>query len=70
MRPLVIAGPTASGKTGLAVRLARHFGAVVVSADAMQVYRGMDIGTGKATLEERGFPSLHVPERGSVFDLG
>ncbi|MCA9567703.1 MAG: tRNA (adenosine(37)-N6)-dimethylallyltransferase MiaA [Myxococcales bacterium] len=53
MKALVLGGPTASGKTGLAVELALQHGAVVVSADAMQVYRGMDIGTGKATLEER-----------------
>ena len=51
---LVIGGPTASGKTGLAIRIAQRTGAVIVSADAMQVYRGMDIGTGKATVEERG----------------
>lgn len=53
-RVLAIGGPTASGKTRLAVDLAQRFGAVVVSADAMQVYRGMDIGTGKATKEEQG----------------
>jgi tRNA dimethylallyltransferase len=44
---LVILGPTASGKTGLAVRLARAFGGEVVSADSRQVYRGLDIGSGK-----------------------
>jgi cytidylate kinase len=48
------AGPTAAGKTEVAVEVARRFDAVVVSADAMQVYRGMDVGTGKATAEERG----------------
>lgn len=53
MRAFVIGGPTASGKTGLAVELALAYDAVVLSADAMQVYRGMDIGTGKATVEER-----------------
>lgn len=45
---LVIAGPTASGKTAAAVHVACLWGARLVSADAMQVYRGMDIGTGKA----------------------
>ncbi len=45
---LVIAGPTATGKTSAAVHLACLHGARLVSADAMQVYRGMDIGTGKA----------------------
>ena len=44
---LVILGPTASAKTGLGVRLARHFGTHVLSADSRQVYRGLDIGTGK-----------------------
>ena len=44
---LVIVGPTSSGKTKLAVRLARRFGGEIVSADSRQVYRGMDIGTGK-----------------------
>lgn len=51
---LVVAGPTASGKTEVAVAVARAFDAVVVSADAMQVHRGMDIGTGKATDADRG----------------
>jgi tRNA dimethylallyltransferase len=44
---IVILGPTASGKTGLAVRLAKDLGSEVISADSRQVYRGMDIGTGK-----------------------
>lgn len=42
---LVITGPTASGKTGLAMELARRFGFEIVGADSMQVYKGMDIGT-------------------------
>ncbi len=50
---LVICGPTASGKTGLAVELARRHGGEVVSADSMQIYRGMDIGTAKPSPEER-----------------
>ena len=54
MKPniLVICGPTASGKTALAAALARRFGGEVVSADSMQVYRGMDIGTAKPTQDE------------------
>ena len=44
---LVLGGPTAAGKTDLALELARHHGAALVSADAMQVYRGLDIGTAK-----------------------
>ena len=44
---IVILGPTASGKTSLAVRLAAELGGEIISADSRQVYRGMDIGTGK-----------------------
>lgn len=52
---LVILGPTASGKTGLAVRLARWIGGEIISADSRQIYRGMDIGTGKDLTEyDRG----------------
>ena len=46
-------GPTSSGKTAAALAVAEEYGAVIVSADAMQVYRGFDIGTGKATAVER-----------------
>ena len=59
MKPniLVICGPTASGKTALAAELALRFGGEVVSADSMQVYRRMDIGTAKPTQsEQRGVP--------------
>ncbi|MCB1107007.1 MAG: tRNA (adenosine(37)-N6)-dimethylallyltransferase MiaA [Chlamydiia bacterium] len=52
-RVIVIAGPTASGKTRLSIEIARILGGEIVSADSVQVYRGMDIGTAKATLEER-----------------
>jgi tRNA dimethylallyltransferase len=44
---LIICGPTAAGKTRLAFKLAKHFKGVLISADSRQVYRGMDIGTGK-----------------------
>jgi len=54
---LVICGPTASGKTALAAALARRLGGEVVSADSMQVYRRMDIGTAKPTPDE----TLGVP---------
>jgi tRNA dimethylallyltransferase len=50
---LVIAGPTASGKTALGVEAALAFHGEVVSADSMQIYRGMDIGTAKPSPEER-----------------
>ncbi len=49
---LAVVGPTASGKTALAVSLAEYYGAEVVSADSMQIYRGMDIATAKPTPEE------------------
>jgi tRNA dimethylallyltransferase len=50
---LVIVGPTASGKTALALRAAEATGSEIVSADSVQVYRGFDIGSGKPTLAER-----------------
>ena len=54
---LVITGPTASGKTALAVELAKQYNGEVVSADSMQIYRRMDIGTAKPTLDEmQGIP--------------
>jgi tRNA dimethylallyltransferase len=54
---IVIVGPTASGKTDLAVEIARRTNGEVVSADSRQVYRGMDIGSGKVTRREmRGIP--------------
>ncbi len=49
----VIVGPTAVGKTALALALARHWPMVVISADSRQVYRGLDIGTGKPTREQQ-----------------
>lgn len=49
---ICIAGPTASGKTALAVALAKEIGGEVVSCDSMQIYKGMDIGTAKPTKEE------------------
>ena len=53
MNPIIcIAGPTASGKTALAVQLAKELNGEVVSCDSMQVYKGMDIGTAKPTREE------------------
>ncbi len=54
---LVIVGPTASGKTSLSIELAKKFDGEVISADSRQVYRGLDIGTGKVTTEEmQGIP--------------
>jgi tRNA dimethylallyltransferase len=51
-RPVILTGPTASGKTALAIEIALHMDAEVISADSRQVYRGMDIGTAKATPAE------------------
>ena len=61
MNPIIcLAGPTASGKTALAVALARELNGEVVSCDSMQVYRRMDIGTAKPTVEEMGGIPHHM----------
>ena len=57
---LVILGPTASGKSALALDLAQRMGAHILSVDSMQVYRGMDIGTAKPTLAERAQVPHHL----------
>lgn len=49
---VVIVGPTASGKTDVALRLAREFGGEIISADSRAIFRGLDIGTAKPTVEE------------------
>ena len=59
MSLLVITGPTASGKTRRAVDCARAFGGEIISADSRQIYRGMDLGTGK-DLEEYGSVPYHL----------
>ena len=51
-RLIVILGPTSSGKTGLSIKLAKKFNGEIVSADSRQVYKGMDIGSGKVTKKE------------------
>ena len=54
---LAVVGPTATGKTALGVALAEHFGGEIISADSMQIYKGLDIGTAKVTPEEtHGIP--------------
>ncbi|HPT70148.1 MAG TPA: tRNA (adenosine(37)-N6)-dimethylallyltransferase MiaA [Syntrophomonas sp.] len=53
MKLLALVGPTAVGKTALSIALAQKIDAEIISCDSMQVYRGMDIGTAKATVEER-----------------
>lgn len=52
-KALVICGPTASGKTALAVSMAKRLQTEIISADCMLVYRGLDIGTAKPSLSER-----------------
>ena len=49
---IAVAGPTASGKTSLAIKIAKEFSGEVVSCDSMQIYRGMNIGTAKPTTDE------------------
>lgn len=57
---IVVAGPTASGKTALGIALAKEMDGEIVSADSMQIYRGMDIGTAKATAEEQAEIPHHM----------
>ena len=59
-RVLAIVGPTASGKSALAVAVAQRISGEIISTDSMQVYRGMDIGTATPTIEERGGVSHHL----------
>src|ERR1022692_3261582 len=59
--PLIaIVGPTAAGKSDLSLRLAAAIGGEVINADSMQLYRGMDIGTAKLTIAERGGVPHHL----------
>ncbi len=60
IRTISVLGPTASGKTGLAIALAERLNGEVVSCDSMQLYRGMDIGTATPTLEERNGVVHHM----------
>lgn len=57
---LVIGGPTATGKTDLAVRVARAVGGEIISADSMQIYRGLDIGVAKPTAAQRAAARFHL----------
>ncbi|MFI5700774.1 tRNA (adenosine(37)-N6)-dimethylallyltransferase MiaA [Streptomyces xanthochromogenes] len=59
-RVIAVVGPTAAGKSDLGVFLAQQLGGEVVNADSMQLYRGMDIGTAKLTLDERGGIPHHL----------
>ena len=69
---VVILGTNASGKSGLGIELALKYGAEIVSADSRQVFRGLDLGSGKVTKEEmKGVPHflLDVAEPGDFFSL-
>jgi tRNA dimethylallyltransferase len=57
---VVIAGPTGSGKSHLGLKLARHLGGEIVSADSVQVFRGFDLGSAKATAEEQVLVPHHL----------
>lgn len=57
---IVILGPTASGKSDIAIELARNFNGEIISADSRQIYRGMDIGTGKVTKKEQRLARHHM----------
>jgi tRNA dimethylallyltransferase len=70
---LVILGPTASGKSSLAMNLAQHMGAHILSVDSMQVYRGMDIGTAKPAITERALVPhylIDLVEPNETFGVG
>jgi len=67
-RLLVVVGPTASGKTALAVRIAEALGGEVVGADSVQIYRKFDIGAGKPTLEERRRVPHHLIDAVEPFE--
>lgn len=69
---IIIVGPTASGKTALSVALAKALGGEIISADSMQIYRGMDIGTAKVTTEEmEGIPHhmVDVAQPGEAYSV-
>src|SRR5260370_31793746 len=57
---IAVVGPTAAGKSELSLRLAQALDGEVINADSMQLYRGMDIGTGKLTVSERGGVPHHL----------
>jgi tRNA dimethylallyltransferase len=72
MRTIFLVGPTAVGKSAVALELAERLGAEIVSADSMQVYRSLDIGTAKPTMAERTRVRHHlidICDPGEVFDV-
>lgn len=71
-RVVAIGGPTATGKTALSVALAKRFGGEIISADSMQIYQGLDVGTAKVTPEEMqgAAPSCRLPCAGTGVQRG
>ncbi len=67
---LILLGPTASGKTAASILLAKRLSAEIISADSIQVYRGLDIGSAKPTLEERQGIAHHLLDLVEVDDTG
>ena len=61
---LILTGPTAVGKTALSIQLAKAVGGEIVSADSMQVYRHMDVGSAKVTKEEIGLMMIRTEQDG------
>jgi len=57
---MIISGPTAVGKTALSVNIAKRINGEIISADSMQVYKGLDIGSAKVTADEMGFVKHHL----------
>ena len=57
---IAVTGPTASGKTALAIELAKRLDGEIISCDSMQIYRGMDIGTAKPTRDELAAVPHHL----------
>ncbi len=73
MRTIVITGPTASGKTGIAIEIARRINGEIISADSMQIYKHMDIGTAKPTENQRKGVKHHlidIKEPAESFNAG
>lgn len=63
-----VLGPTGSGKTALAIQLAKHFNTHIISADSRQLYKGLDIGTAKATAEEQAAAPHHFIDTLQITD--
>ncbi|MGO2138643.1 MAG: isopentenyl transferase family protein, partial [Leuconostoc mesenteroides] len=57
---VVLTGPTASGKSSLSIQMAQRLNGEIVSADSMQIYRNLDVGTAKVTKEEQNIVPHHL----------